>query len=101
MQTVKCSRRSRSSRRRVGRNGAQRARARLLLARRSEPLPASTVLASPRATDERRSGNTFLLVSFEHLSCCGAPHLLLLVFLQIFHIQVSNRLDPVLVHLDA
>ena len=38
------------------------------------------------ATDERRSGNTFLLVSFEHLSCCGPPQLLLLMFLQVFHI---------------
>jgi hypothetical protein len=40
-----CSRRSRPSHVLVGRNGAQPARARLLLARRSEPLPASTVLA--------------------------------------------------------
>jgi hypothetical protein len=38
------SRRSRPSRLLPGRNGAQQARARLLLARRSEPLPASTVL---------------------------------------------------------
>jgi hypothetical protein len=49
-----------------GRNGAEQARARRCLARRSEPLPASTVLAFRRNLDGRRSGNTFPLVSFEH-----------------------------------
>jgi hypothetical protein len=43
--TPKCSRRSRPSRSKSGRNGAERARARRFLARRSEILPASTVPA--------------------------------------------------------
>ena len=41
----------------TGRNGAQQARARRGLARRSEPLPASTVLAFTSFLDGRRSGN--------------------------------------------
>jgi hypothetical protein len=53
-----------------GQKGAQPARARPQLARRSEPLPASTVLAF-RNIDGRRSGNTIviLLVGFER-ACC-------------------------------
>jgi hypothetical protein len=39
----------------------------LVLARRSEPLTASTVLAFPHFLDGRRSGNMFLLVSFEQV----------------------------------
>jgi hypothetical protein len=42
-------------------NGAQRARARLLLARRSAPLPASTVLALA-GLDGRRSGDTIPVI---------------------------------------
>jgi hypothetical protein len=33
------------------------------------------------------------------LRSCYLPHHLLLVFFQVFHIQVPSRLDPVLVHL--
>ena len=62
---MKCSRRSRPSQSPSGRNGAQPSRARRCLARRSEPLTASTVLASTTASTGGFGGNTFPLVSFE------------------------------------
>jgi hypothetical protein len=43
-----------------GQNGAQPARARLLLARRSEPLPASTVLAPARISTGGGAGTRSL-----------------------------------------
>ena len=51
----------------LGRNGAQRARARRCLARRSEPLTASTVLAFSTNATGGVSGNRFPLVSSERL----------------------------------
>ncbi len=53
-----------------GRNGAQQARARLGLARRSEPLPESTVLAFPYSLDGR--------LRWDHRSCWWAWSVLVL-----------------------
>ena len=49
----------------LGRNGAQQSRARRCLARRSEPLTVSTVLARGTLSTGGTGGNTFPLVGFE------------------------------------
>lgn len=53
-------------------NGAQPARARPFLARRSEPLPASTVLAL-EIIDGRRSGDTILVIPVGELRAGPRP----------------------------
>jgi len=61
-----------AARRASNRAGTARSgQGRALLARRSEPLPASTVLASAATSTGGEGGNTFPLVSFERCSLDG------------------------------